>query len=70
MKLKYEESLTSAMISANSHLIAFAAEKSRITGETICNRIAENNETSKVRNLTCIVRVTSKWGNIGEKNFN
>ena len=35
MKLKYEESVTSAMISANSHVIAFAAEKSRITGETM-----------------------------------
>lgn len=35
MKLRYEESVTSAMISANSHVIAFAAEKSRITGETM-----------------------------------
>ncbi|CAM4242347.1 oxidoreductase [Bacillus manliponensis] len=29
------ETLTSAIVSANSHLIAFAAEKSRVTGETI-----------------------------------
>ncbi|MEY8347239.1 hypothetical protein AALF16_02815 [Bacillus cereus] len=60
MRLRYEESSTSAMISANSHVIAFAAEKSRITGETICNRIAGNNETSEVRNLTCIAKVTSQ----------
>lgn len=35
VKSNKTESLTSAMISANSHLIAFAAERSRITGETV-----------------------------------
>ncbi|WP_459500820.1 Gfo/Idh/MocA family protein [Bacillus sp. C1] len=35
VKSNTTESLTSAMVSANSHLIAFAAEKSRVTGETV-----------------------------------